>query len=76
MYRFILQEDVASYDLSSITHCCTAGEALPSDVFLKWKEITGLEIYEGFGQSETTLVIGNLVGKAEGNIVVFAIAYG
>ena len=58
MYRFILQEDVEKYDLSSITHCCTAGEALPSDVFLKWKEITGLEIYEGFGQSETPICVG------------------
>lgn len=60
MYRFILQEDVEKYDLSSIQHCCTAGEALPADVFEKWKEITGLEIHEGFGQSETPICIGTL----------------
>ena len=60
MYRFILQNDVKSYDLSSLTHCCSAGEALNADIFNKWKEATGLEIYEGFGQTETTLCLGTL----------------
>ncbi len=62
MYRLILQYDVKSYDLSSLTHCCSAGEALNPDVFNKWKEYTGLEIYEGFGQTETTLCLGTLGG--------------
>ncbi len=61
MYRFILQNDVKKYDLSSLKHCCSAGEALPSDVFNKWKEATGLEIYEGFGQTETTVCLGTLM---------------
>lgn len=60
MYRFILQNDVKSYDLSSLKHCCSAGEALSSDIFNKWKEATGLEIYEGFGQTETTVCLGTL----------------
>ena len=60
MYRFILQQDVKSYDLSSLTHCCSAGEALNADIFNKWKEATGLEIYEGFGQTETTLCLGTI----------------
>ncbi len=60
MYRFMLQHDVKSYDLSSLTHCCSAGEALNPEIFNTWKESTGLEIYEGFGQTETTLCLGTL----------------
>jgi len=60
MYRLILLEDVASYDLSSIKHCCTAGEALNPDIYNKWLEFTGHKIYEGFGQSETAVCICTL----------------
>ncbi len=60
MYRFMLQFDVKKYDLSSLTHCCSAGEALNPEIFNTWKESTGLEIYEGFGQTETTLCLGTL----------------
>ena len=60
MYRFMLQNDVSKYDLSSLKHCCAAGEALNPDIFNKWKEYTGLSIYEGFGQTETTCCIGTL----------------
>ncbi len=60
MYRLLLLEDVASYDLSSIEQCCTAGEALNPDIFNKWYEATGLKIYEGFGQSETAVCISTL----------------
>lgn len=60
MYRMILQNDVSKYDLSSLTHCCTAGEALNPKVFEDWKAYTGLEIYEGFGQTETTICIGTI----------------
>lgn len=60
MYRFMLQFDVKNYDLSSLVHCCSAGEALNADIFNKWKSATGLEIYEGFGQTETTLCLGTL----------------
>ncbi|MBR3692029.1 MAG: AMP-binding protein [Clostridia bacterium] len=57
MYRLILQNDVSKYDLSSITHCCTAGEALNPEIFNEWKRATGLEIHEGFGQSETAVML-------------------
>ncbi len=60
MYRLMLQNDVSKYDLSSITHCCTAGEALNADIFNKWKAATGLEIHEGFGMSETPVSICTL----------------
>ena len=65
MYRFMLQNDIEKYDLSSLTHCCSAGEALNPEIFNKWKEGTGLEIYEGFGQTETTLCLGTLRNYSE-----------
>ena len=59
MYRFMLQEDVSKYDLSSIHHCTTAGEPLNPEVTRKWKELTGHQIYEGFGQSEGPVLLAN-----------------
>ncbi len=63
MLRMLIRGDLSKYDLSSIHHMTTAGEALNPEVFKKFKEATGLEIMEGFGQSETTLAIGNLHGQ-------------
>jgi acetyl-CoA synthetase len=60
MYRFMIQEDVSQFHFPALTHCTTAGEALNPEVSLKWKELTGLELYEGFGQSETTLQCATL----------------
>ncbi|MBE6570857.1 MAG: acetyl-CoA synthetase [Ruminococcaceae bacterium] len=60
MYRLLLQQNVKDYDLSALTHCCTAGEALSPEIFNNWKEATGLELYEGFGQTETTLCIATI----------------
>ena len=60
MYRMMLQNNVENYDLSSLTHCCTAGEALNPEIYNKWLEATGLKIYEGFGQTETTLCIATI----------------
>ncbi|MDO5478787.1 MAG: AMP-binding protein [Clostridia bacterium] len=62
MYRFFIKEDLSKYDLSSIEYATTAGEALNPEVSNKFHEATGLTIMEGFGQTETTLAIGNLVG--------------
>lgn len=62
MFRFFLQEDVKSWDLSRLNYCTIAGEALSPDVFNKWYEATGIKLMEGFGQTETTLLIANLVG--------------
>lgn len=60
MYRLLLQQDVSKYDLSSLTHCCTAGEALNPEIYNKWLDATGLKIYEGFGQTETTVCIATI----------------
>ena len=62
MYRFFIKEDISKYDLSSIQNACTAGEALNPEVFHQFKKITGVSIMEGFGQTETTIVLGNFNG--------------
>jgi acetyl-CoA synthetase len=60
MYRLLMNEDVPAYNLSSLKHCTAAGEALGQDLFKKWKTMTGLTIYEGFGQTEMTLCCATL----------------
>ena len=58
IYRFMIREDLSKYNLSSLQYCCTAGEALNPAVFDKLKELIGLNIMEGFGQTETTMTLG------------------
>ena len=60
MYRLMMQENLREYNLSSLEYSTTAGEALNPDLFDFWKRETGLTIFEGFGQTETPLTIGNL----------------
>lgn len=62
MYRFFIKENLENYDLSSLTHACIAGEALNPEVFNQFKKATGLKLMEGFGQSECTLLLFNMVG--------------
>ena len=58
IYRYLIREDLSKYDLSALKYCTTAGEPLNPSVFDFWKEHTGLDIHEGFGQTETTMTIG------------------
>ena len=60
MYRMMMQANIDNFDLSSLTYCTTAGEALNPDLYDFWKQHTGLTIFEGFGQTETPLTIANL----------------
>ncbi len=62
MLRMLVRGDLSKFDLSSIHHMTTAGEALNPEVFKLFKDATGLSIMEGFGQTETTLTIANLCG--------------
>ncbi|MBE6562626.1 MAG: cupin domain-containing protein [Ruminococcaceae bacterium] len=62
MLRMLIKEDISKYDLSSIVHMTTAGEALNPEVYLQFEKATGLQIMEGFGQTELTLTIANLMG--------------
>ncbi|NLD48415.1 MAG: AMP-binding protein, partial [Clostridiaceae bacterium] len=59
VYRFILQHELEKYDLSSIVHCSTAGEPLNPDVYSRFQKRTGLGILNGFGQTETTVLVAN-----------------
>ncbi len=60
VYRFMIRENLAKYDLSSLRYCCTAGEALNPSVYKKLYETTGLMLMEGFGQTETTMTLGTM----------------
>ena len=60
IFRFLIHEDLTRYDLSALEYCTIAGEALNPAVFDMFKELTGISLMEGFGQTETTLTIGNM----------------
>ena len=64
MYRMLIKQDLSRFDLSSVQHASIAGEALNPEVFRQFQKATGLDIMEGFGQSESTLIIGNLIGDS------------
>ena len=63
MLRMMIKEDISRYDFSSVRHMTTAGEALNPEVYRQFEKATGLQIKEGFGQTETTLSIANLLGQ-------------
>ena len=64
MYRMLIKQDLSRFDLSSLRHASTAGEALNPEVYRQFKKHTGLSVKEGFGQSESTIIIGNLTGDS------------
>lgn len=59
IYRFFIKSDMKKYDLSSLKHISTAGEALNPEVFNQIYAATGLKVYEGFGQTESPILLGN-----------------
>ncbi len=59
IYRFLIKEDLARYDLSSLQYVTIAGEALNPEVYEQFRAATGLKLMEGFGQTETTVLIAN-----------------
>ena len=64
MYRMLIKQDLSRFDLSSIEYASTAGEALNPEVYVQFKKHTGIAIKEGFGQSESTVIIANLAGDS------------
>ncbi|MBQ7653790.1 MAG: AMP-binding protein [Clostridia bacterium] len=62
MLRMLIKQDISKYDFSSVEHMTTAGEALNPEVYRQFEKATGLQIVEGFGQSESTMIIGNMIG--------------
>ncbi len=58
IYRFLIKEDLSRYDMSSLVHCSTAGEPLNPEVWKQFKDATGQGIHEGFGQTESCIILG------------------
>jgi acetyl-CoA synthetase len=59
LYRLLVQADFGRHDLGALRHCTSAGEPLNPEVIRAWKDGTGLDVYDGYGQSETTLLVAN-----------------
>ena len=64
MLRMMIKQDISKYDFSSVSHMTTAGEALNPEVYRQFEKATGLQILEGFGQTESTMIIGNMIGSS------------
>ncbi len=62
IYRYLIKEDLSKYDLSTLTHCSTAGEPLNPEVLKQFYNATGHLIYEGYGQTETSIILGTFHG--------------
>jgi acetyl-CoA synthetase len=59
LYRLLIHGDFTARDLGALRHCTSAGEPLNPEVIRAWEEHTGLTIYDGYGQTETTCVVAN-----------------
>ncbi len=59
LYRLLVQGDFSRHDLSGLRHCTSAGEPLNPEVIRVWEERTGLTVYDGYGQTETTCLVAN-----------------
>lgn len=57
IFRFLIREDITKYDLSSLEYCTIAGEALNPAVYDNFFKLTGIKLKEGYGQTETTLLV-------------------
>ncbi|NXJ60778.1 ACSM3 synthetase, partial [Rostratula benghalensis] len=61
-YRMLVQHDLSSYKFMSLKHCISGGEPLNPEVMAKWKTQTGLDIHEGYGQTETVTICATMKG--------------
>ncbi len=61
VYRYLIKSDLSKYDFSRLKYCCVAGEALNPEVFNQWEKLTGHKIMEGFGQTESGVMVANFV---------------
>lgn len=58
-YRILAQENLKNYSFKSLRHCVAAGEPLNAKVIDGWQRATGITIYDGYGQTETALLVAN-----------------
>ena len=59
VYRLFILEDLSKYSFPRLRHCISAGEPLNPEVMAKFEEGTGLQIYDGYGQTETVNQLAN-----------------
>ena len=57
--RLLVAEDLAWFRFPNLRHCTAAGESLTPDILIRWQNATGMTIHEGYGQTETTLLVGS-----------------
>ncbi len=57
VFRFLIREDLSKYNISSLRYCTIAGEALNPVVYEEFYRMSGVKLMEGFGQTETTLIL-------------------
>jgi acyl-coenzyme A synthetase/AMP-(fatty) acid ligase len=62
IYRMFVQQDLQQYEFPTLRHCVAAGEPLNPQVINVWKDATGLTIRDGYGQTETVILCGNMLG--------------
>jgi len=62
VYRVLAQTDLSAADLTSLRHCFGAGEPLNPEAMRAWKDATGCDIYDGYGQTETVNIVANFPG--------------
>ncbi|KAF3814226.1 hypothetical protein GH733_017842 [Mirounga leonina] len=63
VYRMLVQKDLKRYKFKKLRHCLTGGEPLNPEVLEQWKAQTGLELYEGYGQTEVGIICANQKGQ-------------
>ena len=63
--RLIVREDLSRWKFPGLRHCVSAGEPLNPEVISAWKQATGHTIYEGYGQTETVVLVGNYKSRGD-----------
>jgi acyl-coenzyme A synthetase/AMP-(fatty) acid ligase len=60
--RHLVREDLASFDLSCLRLTVSAGESVNPEVIYEWQSQTGVELLDGYGQTETLMTVLNYPG--------------
>lgn len=59
IFRYLIKEDLSNYDFSKLKYCVVAGEPLNPEVYSQFLKMTGLKLIEGYGQTETVVIVAN-----------------
>ena len=61
-FRLLVKEDLRGFEAPALRECVSAGEPLNPEVIRTWRDATGITIRDGYGQTETILLVGNFPG--------------